>query len=280
MSEQAQEFVQQATQAVQNGQFAQALDLIDQALAINPSMGDAYILRGIALAQSQQPDAATAAFRQAIAINPQNPKAYYNLATHLYQRNQKAEAKAMAEESIRLDPTHSAAKDLVALISQEAAQAAAPPQEQAQPYGSPYGAEQPYAPPQSPYYRPGYTQPQHSIAFVENMGSSWPAIAWVIVALGVTSVILMIMIVMPLMELASQPDGFQKMMEQAQAGGTALNLIYNIMHYGGFLAAMVWLIMDIVDRRGNYLWILPMVLCCCCGAHFIPLTLYLLLGRK
>jgi tetratricopeptide (TPR) repeat protein len=286
MSEQAQEFIQQATQAIQNGQYAQALELVEQALAIDPTRGDAHILKGIALANSQQPAAATAAFRQAIVLNPSNPKAYYNLATHLYQIDQKAESLAMAEEAIRLDPSHAQAKDLVTLIRQEseAAAAASSPGPSGEPghrpYGSPYGSEQPYAPPQSPYYRPGYEQPAHSLAFVENLGAKWPAIAWVIVAVSLGTLIAGIIFALPLFEHLGSPEELQAAAIRLQEAAGALVTLFNVLTYGVMAVGLTWIIMDLVDRRGNFLWLVPVVLCCCCGMMFIPLTLYLLFGRS
>src|ERR1019366_2120293 len=61
-NEQAKAFVDQATQSLQNSQFQQALELVDQAIAIEPGASDSHVLRGICLSQLGQPDAATEAF--------------------------------------------------------------------------------------------------------------------------------------------------------------------------------------------------------------------------
>src|SRR5688572_28332388 len=114
--EQAKQFLDQATQSLQSGQFQQALELVDQSIALKGDDAEAHILRGIALSQTGQPDVATESFRKAISLSHNNPKAYYNLAVHLYSRGQKSESIEMAREAVRLDTKHAGARDLVTRI--------------------------------------------------------------------------------------------------------------------------------------------------------------------
>lgn len=118
-NEQAKAFVDQATQSLQNSQFQQALDLIDQAIAIDPGISDAHVLRGICLSQLGQPDAATEAFRKAIMISPYNSKAYYNLAVHYNGLGNKKEACELAREAVGVDPRNGSAKQLLLQLEAE-----------------------------------------------------------------------------------------------------------------------------------------------------------------
>ena len=68
--DQVKQFIDQASQSIQSGQFEGALQLIDQALALSPNDADAHILRGICLSQTGQPIAATDAFNRAITLDP------------------------------------------------------------------------------------------------------------------------------------------------------------------------------------------------------------------
>src|ERR1019366_2201872 len=118
-NEQAKAFVDQATQSLQNSQFQQALELVDQAIAIEPGASDSHVLRGICLSQLGQPDAATEAFRKAIMLSPYNAKAYYNLAVHQNALGNKKEACELAREAVGVDPRHAAAKQFLTQLETE-----------------------------------------------------------------------------------------------------------------------------------------------------------------
>ena len=118
-NEQAKAFVDQATQSLQNSQFQQALELVDQAIAIEPGASDSHVLRGICLSQLGQPDAATEALRKAIMLSPYNAKAYYNLAVHQNALGNKKEACELAREAVGVDPRHAAAKQFLAQLETE-----------------------------------------------------------------------------------------------------------------------------------------------------------------
>ncbi|HLK16026.1 MAG TPA: tetratricopeptide repeat protein [Fimbriimonadaceae bacterium] len=120
-NEQAKAFIDQATQSLQNSQFQQALELVDQAIAIEPGASDSQVLRGICLSQLGQPDAATEAFRKAIMLSPYNAKAYYNLAVHYNGLGNKKEACELAREAVSVDPRHAAAKQLLLQLEKELA---------------------------------------------------------------------------------------------------------------------------------------------------------------
>lgn len=309
MSEQANEFLQQASQALQAGQFEQALDLIDKSIELLPSSSDAHVIRGISLAQLGRSDEATEAFRKGISVNPNNPKAYYNLATHQYQLGQRTEAHAMANEALRLDPGHAAARDLVQRVEQEQeaereaarAQSAPPagtgvgPAPAAAPTGpvepppsgidGPYAAQSPYStPPQtpSPYQRPGYEPvSNHAVPFVENLGSKWVTFGWAIVgvSLAIFAISLMITPWNAISEAISDPANAQSIMSQIQ-GGSPINTLLSFVGYALQLSALTWMILDLMDRRGNWVWLVPFIPCCCCGFHWMILPIYILAGRK
>src|SRR5690606_22605571 len=145
------------------------------------SNSEAYLIRGIALSQTGQPDAATDAFQESLRLNPSNPKGYFNLAVHYYQQGKKDLSLEATRQAMNLDPSHTGARELAARIEQELGLQTSPPvgspnvgsQTQENPYTqnpygqNPYGAE--YKRSDSEYYA---TQ-QNSIQFVENMGQNW-----------------------------------------------------------------------------------------------------------
>lgn len=266
MSEQVEQFVQQAIQALNDRNFNQVIDLTAQAIAVDPGRADAHILRGIALAQTNQPDAATQAFRQAISLEPTNAKAYYNLATHQYQIGERLEALAMAREAFRLDPQHTAARDLIVTLEQESG-VGRPPDPTP---GSVYPTSAP---------REGYGAPPgtNSVAFVEKMGSSWVVVGWAIWGVYLLAQIYVgfaafDMISTILADPSKDPDA---VIQAWQAKQGVLYLIANIMSWVTWLLAVLWMVMDITNRRGNWFWMIGIVCC-----TFIGLPLYIALGRK
>jgi tetratricopeptide (TPR) repeat protein len=301
--EQARGFIEQATQSLQGGQHQQALELLDQALALDPHNAETHILRGIALSQTNQPDLATAAFQQAILISP-NAKGFYNLAVHQYQLGQKQPALDAAREAVRIDPAHAGAKDLVSRLEREmglpqSGSAAAindvlkpgeaPAQEGTMAggvagpgAGSPYGTTHSQAP-QGEYYRQGYVPQEqvHSLKMVENMGKTWDTIGWAIVAAGGLVFILSIFVSFgAVMELLNNPAASAGQNPFMSTGGSVASLILNILGLFSIIASFTWMIMDIQDRRNNWLWILPLVICCCCGMNWAVVAVYMLGGRK
>lgn len=311
-------------QSLQSGQAQQALELIGQAIELNDHDSEAYVLKGIALAQMQRNDEATEAFRNAISCGPSNPKAYFNLAVHQYGLGNKVEAESIAREAVRLDPSHSGAKDLVSRITRELnpdivtptgkvredapnlqnpndpfsapATGSAPPSGQpgAPPSGGPSqgapppgGAQppsgQPYIPPGS-YERPGYnTRSVHSMAFIENMGKGWDTFGYVLAGLNIVLFIIVFAGTFSvMMEAFRNPEAFQGRqsgffaMEGISPLMMALSMVARVIQ----LISLVWMIMELADRRGNWLWLLPFILCCCCGLPGVIMPIYIWKGRS
>lgn len=298
--DQARQFVDQATQSIQSGQFDQALQLVEQALAIDPALVDAHILKGIGLSQTGQPDAATDSFQRAITLDPNSAKAQYNLAVHLYAQGRKTEALQAARAAANLDASHSTARQLISTIETELAgpstvgmpnpndPLAAPPQTPSVP---PIEGPKPFAPPppvgqvppgpQNPYMKEAYQGPIHSIPFVERLGQTWVYIGWGIAVISLSAFIFTLALYYPAISSwassgSSDPKALSDKLEHLQ-GVTILQ----ILSWTGILGILTWSIMDLVDRRGNFIWLVPLViLSCCCGFGWLILPIYILAGRN
>lgn len=287
--EQTRQFVDQATQAIQRGQFNEALDLCDRALALDSGSADAMLLKAISLSNLRRSDEATDAFRSAVSLAPQSPKVFYNFAVHYYGIGQKERSLEMAREAVRLDPNHGQARDLSARIESEtgAAPADLPQQPAAQPGEAQPFQQQPGGYEQTPgaYYRPGYYGEQygktHSIRFVEQMGKGWAAAGLVLAVVEGARFIFAMSYVIPAFQKFMAASAANKPMDP-QEFARMINP-YPIVGLIGYLTLallMLWMILDISDRRGNWIWLVPLVLGCCCGVHWIVLLLYLAVGRK
>ncbi len=324
-NEQAKAFIDQATQSLQNSQFDKALELIEQAIAIEPGSSDSFVLKGICLSQLNQPDAATDAFKQAILLSPYNPKAYYNLAVHMNALGNKKEAMEFAREAVGVDPRHTGARQLLSSLEQELSgakedfvkdridvrpptQAAPPPGsgapdpqlrpptgpppsqasrpgptppaqkgEPAKPYVAPANAN-PYAGinPTSQFSnqgfnRPGYQPQAGAIPWVENMGTAWTVIGWVVAASWGLLLIAWFSIVQSVMTNPPKtPD------EMMQRGALPLDILGLCVMF----ATLFWMILDTMNRRKSGWWVAGTVVSCCCGTNLILMPIYLLVGRK
>ncbi|MEQ1824028.1 MAG: tetratricopeptide repeat protein [Fimbriimonadaceae bacterium] len=258
-NEQAQDFLNQATTSIQNGQFDQALTLADQCLALDPSNGDAQLLRGIALSQTKQPDLAQAAFRAAADLMPNSPKPLFNLAVHHYGVGQKREAYDLANAALQLDPSHAQARDLAGRLQQELGIPA--PGIPTGPSSDSAQAQNPYAQGAN-YYRPGFENQSgtvHSVAFVEKMGPTWDKIGLIIAGLG------MLLMIIGFVSVAGHWDEMMTAMQAGRRYQPPQNIIQTILGWTTSLCALVWTICDIADRRASWLWLVGLILCCCCA---------------
>ncbi len=262
-NEQAQDFLNQATTSVQNGQFDQALSLADQCLALDPSNGDAYLLRGIALSQTKQPDLAQASFRAAADLMPNSPKPLFNLAVHHYGVGQKREAYDLANAALQLDPSHAQARDLSARLQQELG--IPNPGIPTGPNPEGFQAQNPYAQGAN-YYRPGYESQGgqvHSVGFVEKMGANWDKFGLVICGVS------LLLTLIGLKDIVTVVNGvmaaFQGGEQFKPPPPTAFSIFKNILGWITSLSALFWVVSDIADRRGNWLWLLGFICCGCCA---------------
>jgi tetratricopeptide (TPR) repeat protein len=95
--------------ACQTKQPERAVELIDQAIAINPHVAAAYSNRGLALNDLEQSDAALANFDKAIAIQPDHAEAYNNRGNVLKGLKQLEAAVQSYDQAIALKPDYAEA---------------------------------------------------------------------------------------------------------------------------------------------------------------------------
>ena len=111
--------------------------------------------------------------------------------------------------------------------------------------------------------------PQHNLEFVEKMGGNWVTLAWGIVAAWWAITVLQIVMGLPQIMASVQSPGTTPPMALG-------NPIVSILGYAIGFGALIWMILDLIDRKGNWLWFV--LVFCCCGLVTMPI--YLLAGRK
>jgi protein O-GlcNAc transferase len=88
--------------ATQTGQAERAVELIGQAIRLNPSIAAAHSNLGNALQDLRRPRHAIAAYTKAIALNPTNPDIFVNRGNALKALNRLEEALASFDQAIAL----------------------------------------------------------------------------------------------------------------------------------------------------------------------------------
>jgi tetratricopeptide (TPR) repeat protein len=103
------------------GRHDEALGCCERSLALNPHNEQAWVNRGLTLAELQRSEEALACFDRALALNPSLEQGWFNKGVALVQAFQRyAEALACFEEAERLGNTQAA--EGIALCRQELGQ--------------------------------------------------------------------------------------------------------------------------------------------------------------
>jgi len=281
---QVSQFIEQATREVQQGRNADSLETLKRALALDPKNSEALELKGIACSSLGLYDEATDAFRAATVLSPSSPKLLFNYAVHLNGIGSKELALQAARTSAILDPTRSGAVELLRALEKETG---ANPTILPDPLlnAPPAEGENDTPPSQvayAPYLRPGYYgdgEEIQSLRFVERMGKAWYAIGWTLCGLdGMFCVYAIVLAV----RLFSHGAIFIDQGNPIKSMGMGSAGIYiGALGDLGVLALLVWFILELTNRRGNWLWLIPSVLACCLlRTSWIVIGLYIIFERS
>jgi tetratricopeptide (TPR) repeat protein len=102
-----------AIEAIQNGNFAEAIRELKKAIAINPDYPDLHNYLGIAYGNNGMIDDSIEEFEVALKINPYYLKARLNLALTLYDCGRYIEAQSHIERVLSVKPDNQLAKNLL-----------------------------------------------------------------------------------------------------------------------------------------------------------------------
>ncbi|MDR3691219.1 MAG: tetratricopeptide repeat protein [Fimbriimonas sp.] len=254
--------IESALQAIQEQRYTDALSILDQAAEADAEEHQVHELRGIAFAKTGRVEASIEAFRKATSLAP-TARGFYNLGVQLSESGAKAEAKQAIEKALELDPKHLSAKKLLKelTIYESGAIGGSKSDRTSHPRTSrPYGLGK-----------------KHLFALMHEHQREWTALGWTIVGFAVVSTIL-VKLNFPLIapkvpDLKNALAGY-KPIRSASAFATIVFFISTI------LASMIWTSLDLIDRRGRVLWMIPMMLCCFLFMPFASQSLYMAIGRR
>lgn len=262
-------YLDQAAQALNSGQPQRALQLADEARDYDATLPEAVLIRAIALSQMQHVEEATAAFEQAQALDPDSAAISYNFAVHLQAVGKLADAKREVNRALSQMPAHQSARQLQTIIEQQLSGG--------EPTFKPKQPAPVEIPPmmQGEPYRSGYEAPEHSFRWIENMGATWSILGWCVAGLGMLSFAAFMVAFWPTI---SQAMATQQAV-QAPQKYSPFQLAVAGLNWLALIGSIIWMLTDILDRKANLFWLVPIVLCGCLSLEGLPLMLYMLLGR-
>lgn len=102
---------QDAQALIRQGQYAQALEKLDPALAARPKDAQLRFLRGVALSELNRANEAISIFQKLTEDYPELPEPYNNLAVLYAQQRQYEKARQSLELAIRTHPSYATAHE-------------------------------------------------------------------------------------------------------------------------------------------------------------------------
>jgi len=253
-----QQALSKAVDALSSGQYSSALTFADEALALDPASADGMLHRAIALSQLERTADAEAAFLAAIDLAPNSAKVWFNRAVHEFNKGAEGESLRCAQKALELDPLHRGALDLRARLDGE--ELVAPPVETSLPPAEP---------------RPVYAVPTGpSLPFIESLGVKWRWIGWLIALTSLIGFALSMSFLIPASGFALiDPEKLQEL-----AAKDANMQLANLFSTMSWMGAIIYTVLDTINRRTSWTWLVPQLLCSCV-IGWLVMPLYLLLNR-
>ena len=266
MSEDQYSALQKATDLVNSGHFTEALESARTAMTSDPNSGDAKLIEAISLSQLGNNRDASEAFSEAVRLSPTNVKARFNAAVHEFNNGNVGEARTFANQALSIDPDHEGTKVLIERMGPQQVQMAT---------GANYPREN----------MAGFEPPHEGIAFIRANPSLWTAFGWIISALSLVFCIYFWASIIPhVSELVDAANSKNPTGSSREIASKISNPLLSFGPYVMVLANLIWMIMDIIHRRGNFVWLIIHIPASCLmaviGGNFITLPIYMIYGRK
>lgn len=266
MSEDQNPAVQKATDLVNAGNFEQALEVACTAQVSDPNNGEAKLIEAISLSRLGNSRDASEAFSEAIRLSPNDAKPVFNAAVHEFNSGNLGEARNLANQALLLDPNHQGLKMLFDKMGPEAV----PPVQ-----GASYQRESVSS----------FEPAGEGIAFLRNNPAAWTAMGWMISALSLIFCIYFWASIIPhIGEMVAATNSKNIQGSSREIASKISNPLLGLGPYVLVLLNLVWMIMDIIHRKGNFIWLILHIPASCImsiiGGNFITLPIYMMFGRK
>ncbi|MEZ0325722.1 MAG: tetratricopeptide repeat protein [Fimbriimonas sp.] len=248
-----------AIDAFDRGDIREARSSIEAVLKADNGNADAFSLQGVILARAGEREAATEAFRKALMLAPTDPKSAYNLAAHIYAMGNLRMARDIVVESLKDDPIFAPSRALLDRIDANES-----------------GEVQFFLPQlKSAETEAIEAAEPHVLPFMRGMERSWATIGWIFVGVDLLAAI-GVLIYRPfvIVEVA-RGENKSPMSFKTDPGSVATIFLLVV----SAVFSIVWMLIDVIDKKMRIVWLVPVVSCCTCGMHGLPHALYMLMRR-
>ncbi len=252
--------LQTALQAFDTGDIPASQRAVEAAIDRDNGNADAFALQGVILARKGEAEAATEAFRKSLMLAPTDPKSAYNLAAHMFAMGNQRMARDIVLESLKDDPDFAPSKTLLDRIDSQTE-----------------GGE-------VPFFLPSLIQIEseevdsgepHVLPFMRGMERSWTTVGWVFVGVALIASIGVVVFQPFILQDVAKGENKSPMSFKADPGSIATIFLLIV----SAVFSIVWMLVDVVDKKMRIVWLVPIVSCCTCGMHSIPHALYMLMRR-
>jgi hypothetical protein len=254
------EMVHKALAALERGEVERARVTAQAAVRADNGNAAAFSVLGVTLVREAKPEQATEAFRKAVFLAPTDARIAFNLAAHQFALGNIRQARDVVVECLKDDPAFEEGKALLKRIDEQQHE----------------GTVEFILPEVTlPQWEPVEGEEPHVLPFMRGMERSWTRVGWAFVAVALIAMIGLLLFQPFIMSAVDKGAGTPPIEFKRDAG--SILTIFLLVVSGIF--SIVWMLVDIVDRKMRLVWLVPAVACCTCGLHGLPHALYMFMRR-
>lgn len=228
-----------------SGNYDAALSQAKSAIQDYPDDSKLNLIYGTALEQTGSLDEAFPFIKKAAELDPHDTEALHNLAVALYNRGDYTEAAQYCNEVLNVEPSHEGASELLGRC-------------EALSDKNSFRLLNTDVKPSAATKKEG---PDDSPRHVLNLGAPWTRIGYGILFYCIFS--LGFMIFHP---VVSSQNSWSK---------DPMAIVAFFLYVTAGIGSLIWMLIDIIDRREKFIWLLPVSICGLFALPMLPLALYM-----
>lgn len=252
-------------EAISAQDYEKGLKLAAEASDIDPTSEEARVAKAVCLARLEKHKEAEKEYRTLVEMAPRNEHGHYNFSILLLKLGRWQESMLECEEALAISPNRSEnielRKKIIGTI----------PEKERQKYAY-KNKSKAGSGPQEREKR----EPEHTIKWIQKLEPTWTLIGWGLAVLSLVAFSILL-IAHGHQFLSGITNGAQK---QVHIPRSPLDPIDSVLGSVAFAGGIVFLFMDVADRRVTPIWLVPGLLFSCAGLGWVILPFYLVLGRK
>ena len=115
----------------------------------------------------------------------------------------------------------------------------------------------------------------HLVSFLEGYDATWSRLGWVLVGVGIVATVLLIIHPPLTGATPGAKDPMKSIMPKTDGASIAQLGLWLALS----LLSLLYSLVDILDRRARFAWLIPQMMCGLCGIPWMPMLVYFWIGR-